>query len=367
MNNEIEAIKYQALLSDIKAAIQHARLRAAFVVNTELITLYWQTGKMIAERQQQEGWSAKVIPRLAVDLKLEFAELRGFSERNLGYMLRFALDYPEITILQQPVAKLQTTDNESNTILQQAVAILSQLITKLPWGHNILLMEKVKDTNARCWYAQKSIEKGWSRDWLLNAIKMDSYAISQKQIKSHNFKETLPAIHSDYVNEVFKDTYNLSFLGITEKVKETELEKRLVEKIKAFILELGKGFTFISNQHRLAYNHKEYFIDLLFFHRSLRSLVAIELKIGSFKAEYAGKMNMYLSLLDKLEKGEHENQSIGIILCADKDHLDVEIALQDINKPIGVADYQLLLPKDELQQLLAAEIEAIEKDNQNKT
>ncbi|WP_293300244.1 PDDEXK nuclease domain-containing protein [Pedobacter sp. UBA4863] len=354
MSNDIENINYKTLLGDIKTAIQQARLRAAFAVNTEMIILYWQTGKMIAQRQQQEGWAAKVIPRLAVDLKYEFTDLKGFSERNLSYMLRFALEYPEQPILQQAVAKLPDT-----SVLQQSVANLPQAVAKLPWGHNILLMEKVKDKNTRLWYAQQTIEKGWSRDWLLNAIKMDSF--SQAQIKSHNFEQTLPSVHSNYANEVFKDNYNLGFLGISEQVKETELEKRLVEKIKSFILELGKGFSFIGNQHRLEYNGKEYFVDMLFFHRGLQSLVAIELKIGSFKAEYVGKMNLYLSLLDKLEKGENENQSIGIILCADKDHLDVEIALQDINKPIGVAEYQLLLPKDKLQNLLIEEIKKSEE------
>ena len=154
----------------------------------------------------------------------------------------------------------------------------------------------------------------------------------------------------------------MGFLGIIEPIKELELEKRLVAKIKSFILELGRGFSFIGNQYRLEYNNKEYFVDMLFFHRGLRSLVAIELKIGAFKAEYVGKMNLYLSLLDRLEKGENENQSIGFILCADKDHLDVEIALQDVNKPIGVAEYQLLLPKKELQALLLQEIKTIEDE-----
>jgi predicted nuclease of restriction endonuclease-like (RecB) superfamily len=226
------------------------------------------------------------------------------------------------------------------------------------------LINKVQSIEAVEFYATEAVAKGWSRDWLLNAIKMDSYAQALKQIKSHNFRETLPAIDVDYANEVFKDAYNLGFLGITEKVKETELEKRLVEKIKSFVLELGKGFSFIGNQHRLEYNGKEYFVDMLFFHRGLRSLVAIELKIGSFKAEYVGKMNLYLSLLDKLEKVPTENQSIGIILCADKDHLDVEIALQDINKPIGVAEYQLLLPKDALQTLVLNEINASQQDDE---
>ena len=197
----------------------------------------------------------------------------------------------------------------------------------------------------------------------LSRLRLPALTAQMKtRIKSHNFTETLPSVHSDYASEVFKDNYNLGFLGITERVKEAELEKRLVEKIKLFVLELGKGFSFIGNQYRLEYNGKEYFVDMLFFHRHLRSLVAIELKIGSFKAEYAGKMNLYLSLLDKLEKSESENQSIGIILCADKDHVDVEIALQDINKPIGVAEYQLLLPKDELRALLIDEIKKSEME-----
>ena len=191
---------------------------------------------------------------------------------------------------------------------------------------------------------------------------MSTYATRQSQIKTNNFDAVLPMAQANYANEVFRSSYNLGFLGITEPIRELELEKRLVSKIKSFILELGRGFSFIGNQYRLEYNNKEYFVDMLFFHRRLRSLVAIELKIGAFQAEYVGKMNLYLSLLDRFEKGENENSSIGIILCADKDHLDVEIALQDVNKPIGVAEYQLLLPKDELQALLIQEINSIEDD-----
>ncbi|WP_281637458.1 PDDEXK nuclease domain-containing protein [Flavobacterium marginilacus] len=179
--------------------------------------------------------------------------------------------------------------------------------------------------------------------------------------KSHNFKETLPENIAEYANEILKSSYNLGFLGITKSLKERELENRLVEKIKQFILELGKGFSFIGNQYRLEYNEKEYFVDMLFFHRDLKSLVAIELKIGEFQPEYIGKMNFYLTLLDKFERKTDENQPIGIILCADKNHLDVEIALQDINKPIGVAEYQLLLPKNQLEELIKKELE--QKEN----
>ena len=245
------------------------------------------------------------------------------------------------------------------------MAKLRQLVAVLPWGHNLLLINKINSLKEVEFYANQVLEKGWSRDLLLNAIKMDSYRQVKNQIKTHNFEQTLSIVHAEYANEVFKNSYNLGFLGITEPVKELELENRLIAKIRNFILELGKGFSFIGNQHRLEYNKKEYFVDMLFFHRGLQCLVAIELKIGSFKVEYIGKMNLYLSLLDKLEKGENENQSIGIILCADRDHLDVEIALQDINKPIGVAEYQLLLPKDQLQTLLTNEFKANE-DNKGK-
>ena len=272
-----------------------------------------------------------MVKQLSADLKSKFPDM-GLSPRNLWNMKRFYERY-----------------YQSDEKLQRSVALL-------PWRHNLLLLQKVEDDQAVEYYATQVITKGWSRDLLLNALKMDSFSHTQKQRKSNNFEQTLPKVHADYANQLLKSSYNLGFLGITTPVKERELEERLIAKIRSFILELGKGFSFIANQYRLDYNGKEYFVDMLFFHRGLRSLVAIELKIGSFKPEYVGKMNFYLSLLDKLEKGEKENPSVGIILCADKDHLDVEIALQDINKPIGVAEFQLLLPKEELQTMLINEI-----------
>ncbi|ANH82475.1 hypothetical protein A8C56_17210 [Niabella ginsenosidivorans] len=330
---------YSEILRQAVAEIRVARTLIAKQVNSTANSVYWNLGKLLFEKQLEEGYGSGVVKQLSVDLKNEFPDM-GLSPRNLWNMKLF---YERYYLADQK--------------LLQAVAVL-------PWGHNLLLINKVQSLEAVAYYANEAVTKGWSRDILLNAIKMDSYANFQKQIKSHNFRETLPGIDADYANEVFKDAYNLGFLGITEHIKELELEKRLVEKIKSFVLELGKGFSFIGNQYRLEYNGKEYFVDMLFFHRGLQSLVAIELKIGSFKAEYVGKMNLYLSLLDKLEKGENENPSVGIILCADKDHLDVEIALQDINKPIGVAEYQLLLPKEELQTLVLNEINATEGDNE---
>ncbi len=342
--NEIASIDpkdYAVILRQAVAEIRTARTSIALKVNSATNSVYWNLGKLLFEKQLVEGYGSGVVKQLSVDLKIEFPDM-GVSPRNLWNMKRFYERY-----------------YRADTKLLRSVAVL-------PWGHNLLLLDKITSPDAAQFYANESIAKGWTRDLLLNAIKMDTYSQAQRQIKTHNFDNTLPEAHAEYANEVFKSTYNLGFLGITEPVRELELEKRLIAKIKSFIMELGKGFSFIGNQYRLEYNGKEYSVDMLFFHRGLRSLVAIELKIGSFKAEYVGKMNLYLSLLDRFEKGENENPSIGIILCADKDHLDVEIALQDVNKPIGVAEYQLLLPKEELQSLLLSEIKAMEQENENK-
>lgn len=330
---------YSEILHQAISQIRIAQTVIAKQVNSASNSVYWNLGKLLFEKQLEEGYGSGVVKQLSIDLKNKFPDM-GLSPRNLWDMKRF---YERYYLADQK--------------LRQAVAVL-------PWGHNLLLINKIQSFEAVEFYASEAVTKGWSRDLLLNAIKMDTYGNIQKQIKSHNFDQTLPVIHANYANEVFKSSYNLGFLGITTPVKELELENRLIAKIRAFVLELGKGFSFIGNQYGLEYNNKEYFVDMLFFHRGLQALVAIELKIGSFKAEYVGKMNLYLSLLDKLEKRANENQSIGIILCADKDHLDVEIALQDINKPIGVAEYQLLLPKDELQTLVLNEINASEKENE---
>lgn len=338
---EIDKSQYGEILHQAVKEIKVARTLIARQVNSTVSSVYWNLGKLLFERQIEEGYGSGVVKQLSVDLKNEFPDM-GLSPRNLWDMKRF---YERYRLADEKVR---------------------QLVAVLPWGHNLLLMNKVQSDSAVEYYAKEVLTKGWSRNLLLNAIKMDSFGRAQKENRSHNFNQTLPVFQADYANEVFKSSYNLGFLGISEPIKELELEKRLIAKIKNFILELGKGFSFIGNQYRLEYNNKEYFIDMLFFHRGLRSLVAIELKIGSFKAEYIGKMNLYLSLLDKLEKQENENSSIGIILCADKDHVDVKIALQDVNKPIGVAEYQLLLPEEELQELLVNEIKAnenIEREN----
>ncbi len=317
---------YKALLDSAVAYVDAARNTLAVQANTTVNSTYWNLGKLLSDSKLEGRHGDGIVKRLSVDLKERFPDL-GTSPRNLWNMKLFFERY-----------------RDSKPKLLQAVAVL-------PWGHNLLLLNKRLPDEQVVYYAMETVRNGWARDFLLNAIKMDGYRLNAGKTGDNNFQATLPDVQSALANEIFRDKYNLGFLGVSKPIGELDLEKRLVEKVKTFMLELGTGFTFIGNQHRLEYNGKEYFVDLLFFNRLLRCLVAVELKIGEFKSEYVGKMNLYLSLLDKLEKGETENRSIGVILCADKDHFDVEIALQDVNKPIAVAEYELILPKDKLAQL----------------
>ena len=320
---------YEEMLLQAINHIRDGRNYLAKQISSTISSVYWNIGKLLFDRHLEEGYGSGVVKQLSVDLKREFPDM-GLSPRNLWYMKRFYERY-----------------YQADTKLQRCVAVL-------PWRHNVLLLDKQVSDEKVIFYSNEVIEKGWSQEMLLNAIKMDTFAF-QQQLKSNNFEEILPKPHSKFANEVFRNSYNLGFLGVVDPMIEMNLEKRLVERIKQFILELGKGFSFIGNQYCLEFNHKEYFVDMLFFHRKLRSLVAIELKVGGFKPEYVGKMNFYLTLLDRLEKSTDENPSIGIILCAEKDHLEVEVALQDIHKPIGVAIYQLL-PQEELQRIILNEI-----------
>jgi predicted nuclease of restriction endonuclease-like (RecB) superfamily len=329
--------EYKDLLNTAITQINTTRNTLAVQVNTAVTSTYWNLGKLLHDKKIENGYGTKIVERLSVDLKTEFPDM-GLSPRNLWNMKLFYDRY-----------------KDSDQKLLRAVAVLQ-------WGHNLLLINKKLSDDEAYFYAKEVVNNHWNRNLLLNAIKMDSYSLSKNTFRDNNFNQTLPAIQAEQANEILKDSYNLGFLGVTQPLSELELEKRLMEKIKIFMLELGKGFAFIGNQYRLEYNGKEYFVDMLFTNRKLKCLVALELKIGEFKSEYVGKMNMYLSLLDKLEKEEYENQSIGIILCAEKDHLDVELVLQDINKPIAVSDYELIIPKKELQTLVMNELKLIEKE-----
>ena len=322
---------YGELLRQAVAVIETSRLQLAKQLNSVAMSSYWEIGKLLDEKKIESKRGDDVVRRLSGDLKSKYPSM-GLSPRNLWDMKKFYLRY-----------------KDGDRKLRQAVAVL-------PWSHNLLLMSYDLSAEQIVFYANEVATKGWSRDMLRHALKSDYHLTVHDSGKSDNFDCTLPAQQADYANEVFRNSYNLGFIDAVEPLKELELERRLVQKITTFIMELGNGFSFIGNQHTLSFNGTEYRVDLLFFHRYLRSMVAIELKIGEFKPEYVGKMNFYLSLLDRLEKTPDENPSIGIILCAEKDHLEVELALQDVNKPIGVAEYQYLLPKKKLQELVAEEM-----------
>ncbi len=329
LHNESE---YNEILQQAVAVIEAARGKAARAIVSTSNEMHWNVGKILYERKLESKHGDSVVKRLSADLKAAYPKL-GMSVSNLWNMKRFYVRF-----------------HNSDPKLQQAVVVL-------PWGHLNLLITKFGENDSMIWYyANKTLEKAWSRDLLINAIKMEMHKHIPETNTSNNFTLTLSNENAAYANEVFKDTYCMGFLGVTEPLLELELERRLVEKIKQFLLELGQGFTYIGNQHILSYRGKEYKVDLLFFHRGLRSLVAFDLKIGAFQAEYVGKMNLYLSLLDRLEKGADENPSIGIILCAEKDNVEVELALDGFTKPIGVAEYQLIIPQKELKQLITDEI-----------
>lgn len=332
---------YEELLQQAVAVLEHARKAISRSIAGNISNAHWEIGKLLNERKLDSKHGAGVVNKLSVDLKQRYPTI-GLSPRSLWLMKKFYLRF-----------------YSSDSKLQQAVAVL-------PWGHTVELManKKTKDNDeAILYYATETITKGWNRDLLTNAISLNMYENHTLSItKDNNFDTTLPVPQALYANEVLKNTYNLGFLGVTEPILESELERRLVEKVKLFLLELGKGFTYIGNQYPIEYKGSNGVVDLLFFHRGLRSLIAIELKVGKYKPEYAGKMNYYLSILDRTERGEGENPSIGIILCAEKDHVDVELSLDGLEKPIGIADYHLVIPQEELKQLVQNELQAYNLD-----
>ncbi len=290
-------------------------MRAAVAVNQELVLLYWVIGKEILNRQRQEGWGAKIIDQLAADLGRSFPEMKGLSSRNLKYMRALAEAWPEDEFVQQPVAQL-------------------------PWGHNVRLLDLVKDRNERLWYARSAIEHGWSRNVLEIQIEAGLYRRQGKAIT--NFTKTLPVPQSDLAHQLLKDPYNFDFLTLSRGANEREVETGLVAHIQNFLLELGTGFAFVGRQYPLEIAGDDYRLDLLFYHLKLRCFVVIDLKTGPFKPEYAGKMNFYLSAVDDMLKHPSDNPTIGLILCKSKKHLIVEYALRNTATPMGIAEFRHL-------------------------
>lgn len=324
---------YMDVLQDLKEKIRQARLRAVVAVNNELLSVFWEIGNTIRKQEKAEGWGTKTVERLAKDLKIEFPDMKGLSPRNLRYMREFVVAYPRFTILQRSVAKL---DNNTKT---QPFTILQQSVAKLPWSHNCTLLDKLKQPEERLFYAQKTIQNGWTRAILINQIESELH--KRQGMLTSNFATALPAYESELAMQLFKDPYQLEFILLGEEAKERDLENALMNQVTKFLLELGDGFAFMGRQKKFEAGGREFCIDLLFYHTRLRRHIIIDLKIGEFEAEFISKMNLYLGLADDNLKGKYDEPSIGLILCKTNNKIIAEYALRDTTKPIGIAEYKI--------------------------
>ena len=326
---------YSKLLGDLKQRIQAAQLRASLAVNQELVFLYWQIGRDILARQERESWGAKIIDRLAGDLKAAFPEMKGFSPRNLKYMRAFAEAWPDEAIVQQ-------------------------LVAQIPWGHNVRILDYLKDPVERDWYVRATVQHGWSRDVLVHQIESGLFRRQGKAVT--NFEQALPLPQSDLAQQITKDPYNFDFLLLGPEAHERDLERGLLDHLRKFLLELGVGFAFIGSQYRIQVGEEEFFIDLLFYHLKLRAFVVIDLKMQPFRPEFAGKMNFYLSAVNELLRHPDDQPSIGLILCKTRDRFVAEYALRDVSKPIGISEYQLAAALPEKLKGTLPTIEEIESE-----
>lgn len=317
MNDMILPSDYQEWVKTLKNRIQAAQQRAVLTVNQELLQLYWQIGRDILLRQQEQGWGAKVIERLAQDLRSAFPELKGFSRANLLYMRSFAEQWPNF---------------HADPIVQQAVG-------QIPWGHNLVLISKVKLREERLAYAELCRKNGWSRNVLVHQI--ETRLVERLGEAASNFSVTLPEPQSELAQQTFKDPYIFDFLNLGAEAKERDIEAALTRHITSFLLELGAGFAFVGRQAHLEVDGEDYFIDLLFYHLQLRCYIVIELKSGDFKPEYVGKLSFYLTAVDSQIKADADAPSIGLLLCKSRKKVIAEYALRDNNKPIGIAEYQI--------------------------
>ena len=337
------------LLADVKNRIQSAQVRAVLAVNTELVRLYWDIGRVIGERQRAEGWGAAVIPRLSRALNNELPELKGFSERNIKRMVAFHRDYPQpAEIVPQPVAQSPaahrparaSTAPAANPIVPQAVAQFpDSLLWSVPWAHHVILMDKVQEIPLRRWYMEQALGHGWSRNVLAAQIEAKVHARQGQAVT--NFERLLPAPQSELAQQTLKDPYIFDFLTLTEPFQERELETTLVRHLEKFLLELGSGFAYVGRQVRFEVAGEDYYVDLLFYHLRLRAFIVIDLKKGPFKPEYAGKLNFYCNVVNDRLRHASDQPTIGLILCRTKDRLLAEYSITGIDKPIGVSTYEL--------------------------
>ncbi|MBE9011774.1 DUF1016 family protein [Pseudanabaenaceae cyanobacterium LEGE 13415] len=327
---QLNSNEYGNLLAEVKQRIRSAQYEALKAVNRELIALYWDLGKLIVDRQQQNSWGKSIVEQLAKDLQTEFPGTSGFSARNIWRMRDFYLTY---------------CSNEK----------LTPLVAEIGWSHNIVILQKCKDDLEREFYIRSTRKFGWTKNVLIHQIENQTY--EKTLLNQTNFEKTVSDSIRQQAKLAIKDEYIFNFLELAEEHSEVELERAILGKVEPFLREMGGMFAFIGSQHRLVVGNEDYYVDLLLYHRQLRSLVAVEIKVGEFKPDYVGKMQFYLAVLNDQAKLEGENPSIGIILCKTKEKTVVEYALQDSSKPIGVATYQITsnLPKELRGQLPAPE------------
>lgn len=328
---------YSNILKDIKEKITATRLRTVISANTELILLYWDIGRLILQKQDEEGWGARVIDRLSYDLREAFPDMKGFSPRNLKYMRSFAGAWSDRSIVQRVVAQI-------------------------PWRSNIALLDKLKSSEERLWYAERTLEFGWSQPVLIVQIESRLYERTGKAVT--NFPATMPPADSDMAVQIFKDPYVFDFLGTGDFRRETELEQQLINHIQKFLLELGAGFAFVGRQVHLELGDSDFYLDLLFYHLKLRCYVVIELKAGKLEPGHISQLGMYLSVVDDVMRHPDDKPSIGLLLVKEKNRLIAEYALRGYNKPMGIAEWETQITRalpDDLKPSLPS-IEDIEKE-----
>lgn len=320
---------YVTIIEDIKNQIRKAQHKAILNANKEMLILYWNIGKIINEHSE---WGNKFLNNLSSEILNEFPTSKGFSVRNLQNMVKFYREYPEIEIVQTVAAQI-------------------------PWSHNLEIL-KVKSKEQRLWYINKTIENGWSKNILAHQIDTNIYARQIEQKKISNFSTNLPTLQSELALETMKDPYVFDFIELKEDAQEKDLEEALIKNITKVLLELGKGFAYVGHQYHLEVAGEDYYIDLLFYNIKLKCYVVIELKVGEFKPEYAGKLSFYLTAIDEQVKETNDNPTIGLLLCRSKNNVIAEYTLRDMNKPMGVSEYKI---KDYLPENLQNELPSIEE------
>jgi len=347
-NNE----QYFRWISDLKQKIQQSQIKAAIQVNSALIEMYWDLGKEISERSFENTYGSGFFKQLSNDLRNEFPDIKGFSESNIKFFKRFYLFYnQEITNRQQLANDFKSDDtsnlqqvvgdfkNDENQNRQQPANEFPHKLFLIPWFHHVTIFTKCKNVTEAIFYINKTIENGWSRAVLLNMISGNLYQSQGKAIT--NFSKTLPDYDSELVKQTLKDPYIFDFLNISENFKERELENALIDNIQKFLIELGNGFAFVGKQVEMKVGNQSFFLDLLFYHIKLKRYVVIELKSGAFEPEHAGKLNFYVTSVDKQLRDENDNATVGLIICKTKDDIIAEYSLTDLHKPLGISSYEL--------------------------